>query len=166
MVIPREPPLDMKLSNGGLRRDCTQAPLISKAYLVGVLHDATARKTTFRIATKSKDFAEVIQRGIINLGRKAWIYKEGKSRDIYIVEFSKSILNNTKLESKKDKYKLLQLKKFLSELGILSGKVHNPSNRVDPNYWRFYISVKSYGKFAQIIGSSHPEKQRYLRMKI
>jgi intein/homing endonuclease len=192
MVIPREP-----RQRRGLRRDYTQAPLISKAYLIGLLHDATARKTTFRIATKSKDFAEVIQRGIANLGRKAWIYKEGKLRNLWIVEFSKSILKDTKLESKQEKLdyirgffdaeggiaknpkvryylyfcqknrnKLLQLKQYLSEFGIQSGKVHNPSKRVDPNYWRFFIRIQSYERFAQVIGSSHPEKRRYLRMKI
>ena len=48
MVIPREPRL-----NRGLRRDYTPTPQITKSYLLGVLHDATVRKTTYRVATKS-----------------------------------------------------------------------------------------------------------------
>ncbi|MBU2632741.1 hypothetical protein KKG52_03425 [Patescibacteria group bacterium] len=45
-------------------------------------------------------------------------------------------------------------------------KIHNPSKRVDPNYWRFFISIKSYKKFTKLIGSWHPIKSRFLRMKI
>ena len=197
MVIPREPLLDTKLSNGGLRRDYTRAPHISKAYLLGVLHDATARKTTYRVATKSKKFAEILKRGILTLGRKAWIYKEGKFRNLWITEFSKSLLNGTKIESKQDKLDfirgffdaeggiakshkvrfylyfcqkgkkiLLQIKRYLSNFGIKCGVIHNPSKRIDPDYWRFFISSKSYGDFAKIIGSFHPEKLLILRMKI
>ncbi len=75
MVIPREPPLDTKLSNGGLRRDYTPTPQITKTYLLGMLHDATVRKTTYRIATKNYDFAKILKIGIKKLEAKAWIYK-------------------------------------------------------------------------------------------
>lgn len=193
MVIPREP---LELSRGH-RRDYTPTPQISKAYLLGLLHDATVRKTTYRIATKNKYFAEIIQQGIENLGRKAWIYKEGRNRNLWIIEFSKSLLNKTKIKSKQDKLEYLtgffdaeggiaksskvrfylyycqknkkileNLKRYLTEFGIESGKIHNPSKKVDPNYWRFYIKAKSYKNFANLINLVHPEKLLILRMKI
>ncbi|MCL4415316.1 MAG: LAGLIDADG family homing endonuclease, partial [Actinobacteria bacterium] len=61
---------------------------------------------------------------------------------------------------------LKQLKEYLMDLGIKCGAIHNPSKKADSNYWRFFISIKSYEKFAQLIGSSHPIKSHSLRMKI
>ncbi len=192
MVIPREPSV-----KGGLRRDYTRAFQISKHYLLGLLHDATERKTTYRIATKSKDFSDFLVKGIKNLGMSAWNYKEGKNRDLWITEFSKSLLKNVKIVSKtdkidyvrgyfdaeggiskhssvrfyiyfcqKDRRDLSKVKKYLEEIGITCGKTHNPSIKVDPNYWRFFVRAKSYSKFARIISSSHPEKITFLKMKI
>lgn len=192
MVIPREP-----RDIWGLRRDYTQAPQITKTYLLGILHDATVRKTTYRIATKSKQFAEILKVGIKSLGRSAWIYKEGKHRDLWIVEFTKSLLNGVTVISKRDKISyirgffdaeggiakskrvrfylyfcqkdkkvLCKIKDYLTDFGIKSGKIHNPSKRVDPNYWRFYISANSYKKFSKLISSNHPDKYSILRMKI
>ena len=192
MVIPREP-----RRRRGRRRDYTQAPQITKAYLLGIIHDASVRKTTYRVATKNQTFAEILKQGIIDLGRTAWIYKEGKSRNLWIVEFSKSLLNGMKIISKeekldfirgffdaeggiaksskvrfylyfcqKNKIILKEIKKHLGSFGIESGVIHNPSKRVDPNYWRFFIRAKSYKKFAKVVSSSHPEKLPILRMKI
>jgi hypothetical protein len=192
MVIPREPS-----DKEGRRRDYTRASLISKQYLLGLLHDATERLTTYRIATKSKDFSDFLVKEIKNLGMSAWNYKEGKDRDLWITEFSKSLLKNVKIISRKDKIDyirgyfdaeggvskhssvrfyiyfcqkdkkdLIKVKEYLEEIGIGCGKTHNPSIKVDPNYWRFYVRAKSYSKFAKIISSSHPEKITFLRMKI
>ena len=66
----------------------------------------------------------------------------------------------------KDKADLLEVKNFLEEMNIGCGKMHNPSEKTDPNYWRFFVRANSYKRFAKIINSSHPEKRRYLRMKI
>ena len=191
MVIPREP------LTRGLRRDYTLAPQITQAYLLGVIRDASVRKTTYRVATKNRFFAEILKQGIKDLGRNAWIYKEGKSRNLWIVEFSKSLLNGVKPVSssekldfirgffdaeggiaksskvrfylyfcQKDKVVLEEIKKDLNSFGIESGIVHNPSRRVDPDYWRFFIRAKSYKKFAEKISSTHPEKLLILRKKI
>jgi intein-encoded DNA endonuclease-like protein len=198
MAIPREP--DKTLSNTvllGLRRDYTPAPQITKAYLLGMLHDATERQITYRIASKSFEFCKVLKVGINSLGSSAWIYKEGKSRNLWIVEFSKNLLKGTIVNSKqdkidfvrgyfdseggiakspkvryyiyfaqKDKKDLLQVRGFLEEIGISCGKMHNPSERIDSDYWRFFVRAKSYEDFAKTINSSHPDKRRYLRMKI
>jgi len=170
---------------------------MTKAYLLGVLHDATVRKTTYRIATKSRIFGDLLVSEIQKFGVKAWIYKEGKLRNLWIVEFSKTLLLNITLQSQQDridyirgyfdaeggiaksslvryylyfaqknKSDLMQVKRFLEEFGIVCGVMHNPSKRADPNYWRFFIKAKSYNTFAKIVGSDHPEKRQYLRVKI
>ena len=69
-------------------------------------------------------------------------------------------------KNQKDKKDLLQVKTYLEDVGIRSGLLHNPSKKVDPNYWRFFVRAKSYSEFAKIISSSHPEKISFLRMKI
>ena len=76
---------------------------MTKAYLLGALHDATIRKITYRIGAKDLSYAEFLKKGITALGHKAWIYKEGKSRNYYIVEFVKSILDQVALKSFDDK---------------------------------------------------------------
>lgn len=170
---------------------------MTKQYLLGVLHDATVRNTTYRIATKNRNFADYLAREIQKFDVEAWIYKEGKNRDLWIVEFSKTLLQNVSTQSLQDKIEyvrgyfdaeggiakskqvryylyfaqknktdLLQVKRYLEELGIGCGMMHNPSKRIDPNYWRFFVKAKSYSDFAKTIGSDHPEKRQYLRMKI
>ncbi len=160
-------------------------------------HDGTSRQSTYRIATSNSEFAELLKKGIQTLSVGAWIYKEGKSRSLWIVEFPKKILKDVIIRSRRDKIEyirgyfdaeggiakrasvryylyfcqkdkkdLLQVKQYLEELGIVCGLLHNPSKRVDSDYWRFYISAKSYSDFARIIGSDHPGKRHYLRMKI
>ncbi len=170
---------------------------MTKQYLLGVLHDATIRNTTYRIATKSRNFADYLAREIQKFGVRAWIYKKGKYRDLWIVEFSKTLLQNMSIQSLRDKIEyvrgyfdaeggiaknthvryylyfaqknktdLLQVKRYLEECGIDCRVMHNPSKRIDPNYWRFFVKAKSYADFAKIIYSDHPEKRQYLRMKI
>lgn len=70
--------------------------------------------------------------------------------------------------SQKNSVELQQLKTILEELGIKCGNVHIPSQRVDPNYFRFFISRSSHQDFIRIINSWHPRKQKILnlRMKI
>lgn len=68
----------------------------------------------------------------------------------------------------KDKKKIELLKGMLSTLGIETGVVHNPSIRVDPNYWRVFVATRSHHVFADQIGSWHPRKASIFarRMKI
>ena len=67
-----------------------------------------------------------------------------------------------------DKDKIEKLKTILSSLGIMTGKIHNPSYRRDPNHWRLYILANSHKEFVKKIGSWHPRKIKTLeeRMKI
>lgn len=175
----------------------SKAPQITKTYILGLLGDSTERKYTFRISQKGIVFPNIVKNGINFLGFKAWVYKEGKNRDVFVVEFSKKVIKGTKIKTKqeiidyisgffdaeggisklstvlpyiyfcqKDYEKLFILKKYLTSLNIFCGKIHNPSKKVDPEYWRFYISRKSLSDFYGLVESRHPEKSMYLRMKI
>ncbi|MBI2589948.1 hypothetical protein HYW32_02925 [Candidatus Berkelbacteria bacterium] len=68
----------------------------------------------------------------------------------------------------KNRRKLDIIRSTLEELDIPCGALHIPSKRVDPNYWRFFVSTRSHRKFADVIGSWHPRKSYILsgRMKI
>ena len=94
---------------------------MTKAYLLGVLHDATVRKTTVRIAQKSKAFVEFLAGGIRELESSAWIYKEGKNRNVYIVEFSKSLFKDASIKTPQDKIDYIR-GYFDSEGGIARKK--------------------------------------------
>lgn len=170
---------------------------MTKAYILGALHDGTSRRLTFRIVQKDRGYIEFLLKGIHDLGRNAWMYQEGKTRHLYVVEFSKSLLKNYKIITNKDKIEYIrgyfdaeggisknpkvryyiyfaqkdhkdleQVRTFLEKLNIRCGEMHNPSRKVDPDYWRFFIHRNSYEKFAKIIGSWHPIKSQFLRMKI
>src|SRR3989338_2382478 len=169
---------------------------MSKAYLLGALHDGTKRKYTFRLAQKHQSFVRGIADMIEQMGFKAWIYREGADRNLFIVEFPRSVLSGFEIASiqdkidyvrgyfdaegsvplngsrmyiyfcQKEKQSLEEVKSYLNELGIICGEIHNPSRKEDPDYWRFYVSCKSYGDFARRIGSRHPIKQNVLEMVI
>lgn len=171
-------------------------PEVTKAYLLGILHDATQRKNTFRLAQKNERFIRFLAREIKFLGKGAWVYKEGKNRSLWVVEFSKSLLKEVKITSHQNKtdyirgyfdaeggiprskkvrfylyfaqknyQDLREVRGYLEELGISCGRIHNPSKKAGPDYWRFYIKARSYSDFARVIFSCHPEKSRLLGMK-
>lgn len=58
------------------------------------------------------------------------------------------------------------LKKILNNLKIKTGKIHNPSKKVDPDYWRLYILSSSKKSFVKKIGSWHPRKIKILRKRM
>ena len=66
----------------------------------------------------------------------------------------------------KDRTKIEKLVAMLKALGIETGKVHNPSVTVDPNYWRVFVSTKSHKDFARTIGSWHPIKSEIFRKRM
>jgi len=175
----------------------TPAPTLTKAYLLGALHDSTERKYTYRVSQKSYEYVSFIADGIKALGFNAWTYREGKRRDVYVVEFAKRILADFKLETieqkvdyirgyfdtegcvprsldsryyvyfaQKDLEDLEEVRDYLVELGVNCGAIHNPSKRVDPDYFRFYVLSDSFERFGRVIGSWHPVKQKFVRMKI
>jgi intein/homing endonuclease len=68
----------------------------------------------------------------------------------------------------KDRIKLEKIRRILLDLGIAVGEIHNPSVRIDPNYWRMFIRTQAHRKFSEMIGSWHPRKRIIFaqRMKI
>lgn len=163
------------------------------AYLHGAMHDATLNKgKRIRFGQKYPEWLETLKDLLCLVEENSWIYKEGKTRNLYILEtvcknldFSFNPKNlSTKGEKiayirgffdaeggiphnngkfyiqlvQKDLIKMETIKKVLTDLGISCGKIHNPSVRVDPDYWRLFISRKSHKEFALIIGSWHPVK--------
>jgi len=173
-----------------------------KAYLQGCLHDGTfSSNKRFRISQKGKEWLEILQKLFKSLGYNSWIYKEGKDRDVYILETLSNFLdfkfNPLDLKEKEekigyirgffdteggipkspkarfyiqlvqsDKTKIRKLKFILNELGIKSGKIHNPSKKNNPNYWRIYILAGFKKRFVKNIGSWHPRKISILSKRV
>lgn len=176
-----------------------------KAYLQGAFHDGTSNRwhRTFRFCQKEKKWLEMIQKMFRSTGYQSWIYKEGKERNLYVLETTASFLREKKSPlsfstsaekeayirgyfdaeggipsqssaqfyiqfSQKNRKELIELQTILRELGIESGRIHNPSVKIDPLYFRFFVSAKSFEQFMDIIFSWHPRKQVLLnlRMKI
>lgn len=54
---------------------------------------------------------------------------------------------------------LMALREGLIGVGIKCGTLHNPSRRVDPNYWRFFVAAASHVDFMTHVGSWHPAKE-------
>jgi hypothetical protein len=66
----------------------------------------------------------------------------------------------------KDKVKIEKIASLLNSMSIQTGKIHNPSVRVDPDYWRVYVRSISHKDFALIIGSAHPLKAKIFRKRM
>lgn len=66
----------------------------------------------------------------------------------------------------KNATELQKVRTILIELGIRCGKMHIPSVKNDPDYWRFFISIPCNPLFARCIGSWHPRKECLLGMMI
>jgi intein-encoded DNA endonuclease-like protein len=173
------------------------------AYLNGALHDASLNKgKRIRFVQKDVRWLHILQSLLKDIGSNSWIYKEGKMRDLHVLETlcSKLDFKHDPLSLKsrraqsayvrgffdaeggvprtadrfyvqlvqKNYKKIAALKEILDDLGITSGKIHNPSKRIDPEYWRIFVSARSWKLFADRIGSFHPIKAQILkdRMKI
>ena len=161
-----------------------------------MLHDSTERKYTYRISQNNKEFVKKLASMIRGIGFKSWIYEEGnreiyvvefskkvfngckvetrKEKRDYIrgyFDSEGSVPKSPEVRfyiyfAQQDKEDLEELKGMLNKLGIQTGRLHRPSKKEDPEYWRFYISTKSHEKFAREIGSWHPTKDQLLREMI
>ncbi len=169
---------------------------MSRAYIIGALHDATEREYTYRLSQKEREYVEFIANLVRKLGYKAWTYKEGKDRQLYVVEFSKKALDGFEIKTDEDKrdyirgyfdaegsvpndkktrfyiYFCQNNKKDLEEVkGFLKsfGIVCGKTHRpsvIKPNFWRFYVRANSHKKFVEEIYSWHPRKSQLLRTMI
>ncbi len=182
-----------------------RTPRLTEAYLLGALHDATynARRKTHRFSQANIGWLKVLKQQLAYLGYRSWIYREGKTRFVYVLETSAKFLSLsfdpvqfTSAEEKiayisgffdaegglprsssarfyiqlvqKDQLKLEWIRGQLISIGINCGVIHNPSRKIDPNYFRFFILTRSHEEFAKVIGSWHPRKRTIFesRMKI
>ena len=66
----------------------------------------------------------------------------------------------------KDREKIQKLKIMLQGLDISTGLIHNPSEQVDPDYWRIFVSTRSHRLFVQTISSWHPRKYAIFRERM
>ncbi|MBU2539836.1 hypothetical protein KJ786_01600 [Patescibacteria group bacterium] len=165
------------------------------AYLNGAIHDASLNKgKRIRFSQKNKQWLENLQILLGKINCKSWIYKEGKDRNMYVLEtlckdldFKFNPINLDNYYEKlfyvkgffdaeggvphtkdrfyiqlvqKDLSKIKQLKLLLKSLKIETGKIHNPSKKVDPDYWRIFVSTKHHERFAKIVNSYHPVKSK------
>jgi LAGLIDADG-like domain len=169
-------------------------PRAVRSYILGAMHDGTVRLRTLRISQKEESYVVLLKRLIEAVGGRAWTYREGSTRDLYVVEFGRVFLEGHRVLTgsdivyyvrgyfdaeggaadsahggpyvyfaQKDRHDLEELRGFIMGLGISCGKIHNPSWRADPRYWRFYISRESILRFSSIVGSWHPRKLRILK---
>ncbi len=153
------------------------------------MHDGTVRYRTIRISQRERQYVLFVRRLVRSMGAGAWTYREGKARRVYVVEFSRSLMEGFVVRTReeiidyargyfdaegglprtmshgaylyfaqKDRRDLGNLKKMLVSLGISCGRIHNPSKRIDPDYWRFYVRRGSIRTFARIVGSWQPRK--------
>ncbi len=159
------------------------------------MHDGTVRDRTMRISQREESYVLFLRELIEASGGRAWTYREGRTRHLFVVEFSRSFLDHHQIRTRDDVIDyvrgyfdaeggvpsrrsnqpyiyfaqknfqdLRRVQQYLSGLGIHCGRIHNPSWRADPDYWRFYISRRSHRRFAQLVGSWHPRKGAALRM--
>jgi len=68
----------------------------------------------------------------------------------------------------KDRRSLEAVVRILQRQEIQCGRVHNPSRRVDPGYWRVFVRSCSHMSFMTLVSSWHPRKRQQIetRMKI
>src|SRR5439155_19237825 len=64
--------------------------------------------------------------------------------------------------AQKERSDLNEVQMFIRKLGISCGRINTPSARVDPDYWRFYVSRRSLHVSAPVVGSWHPRKSKLL----
>jgi LAGLIDADG DNA endonuclease family protein len=151
---------------------------------------------TFRFAQAGPAWLGLLRRAIGLLGRKAWIYREGSRNvwvletKLEIVEPHDYPSRLERLAfvrgyfdaeggvprarharfyvqfAQKDLEDLSRLRDFIEAEGIACGRLHNPSARVDPEYWRFYVAAVSIPLFANAIGSWHPRKRELLEARV
>jgi len=65
----------------------------------------------------------------------------------------------------KDRRDIEELRTILVSQGIDCGRIHNPSRRVDPDLWRFYVLSSSHKAFATTVSSWHPRKRSLLEAR-
>lgn len=99
MDAPRVPPLRQDVRQRVvihrgifLEAQEAQAPE-TRAYLLGALHDGTFNRLhrTVRISQSDVRWLRLLQLLFLKLGRRSWIYREGRSRNVWVVEATRRL---------------------------------------------------------------------------
>jgi hypothetical protein len=147
---------------------------------------------TWRISQSDERWLQVLRAQVVRLGRKAWIYRESTRRVWTVetkLDLSQPAAYGSRAERiafargyfdadggvprepsarfyvqfvQKDWADLSRLREVLVGEGLVCGGLHNPSRRVDPDFWRFYVGAASQRSFASVVGSWHPRKRAIL----
>jgi len=146
---------------------------------------------TLRITQADQRWLDVLAVLLVKLGKRSWTYREG-ARSVWTLETThrphvvplasddeRSAFVRGYFDAEggvprsaqarfyiqfvqKNKPDLCQVRAFLGMLGIMSGRMHNPSPMVDSDYWRFYVRAASCGRFIDRVSSWHPRKRAIL----
>ena len=98
---------------------------LTRAYILGAMHDGTLHASTIRISQREKPYVVMIQNLILTMGGKAWVYREGRRRRLYVVEFSRSFMRGLQIRSRRDRIDYAR-GYFDAEGGIPSVGWHEP----------------------------------------
>ncbi len=147
---------------------------------------------TLRISQSTPEWLTVLQAVFRRLGSRSWIYREGArhvwvvestcritapldifgpceraayARGYFDAEGGLPWRTDRRFYIQlvqKDRRDLEHLRGCLADLGVRCGRIHNPSGRADPEYWRFYVLTSSHRDFIDLVGSWHPHKRGLL----
>jgi hypothetical protein len=156
----------------------------------------SAQHRTTRFGQSDSRWLDVLRDGLSRLGYRSWSYREGAGRALWVLETSwlpgsVPICTNDQARGyvrgyfdaeggvprcsrarmyiqfvQKDRADLETCRELLIRLGVSGGRIHNPSVRVDPDYWRFYVPAAFHSAFITRVGSWHPQKREILQRRL
>ena len=68
-----------------------------KSSLLGAMHDGTVHQRTLRISQREEEYVVFLRSLILAKGKRAWTYREGRTRHLFVVEFSRTLLDGHRL---------------------------------------------------------------------
>lgn len=185
-------PIDRLVEMGIIDEVATASEFELRSYLAGASRDGTFSRlhNTLRISQKGAEWLEVLKAALEKLGARSWMYQE-TGRQVWTLEtrwwdpgaprspselvaFTRGYFDAEGgvprcLDARfyiqlvqKDFDDLYAVRTGLVDLGVECGKMHNPSVRVDPEYWRFFVRARSHADFCRTVSSWHPRKRHLL----
>lgn len=116
-----------------------------KAYLLGASHDGTysSKHRTFRFSQKSRLWLLILQYLLGLLSCKSWIYREGRMRNVYVLETTANFLSQERrMEFSSQEEKIAYIRGYFDSEG---GVPHD-------FFKRFYIQLcqKNYSELVSL----------------
>ncbi len=153
----------------------------------------SCRHKTWRLSQKGPEWLEVASLLLSRLGCRSWTYQESRrlvwtlettydmspfnypmtsenriafARGYFDAEGGVPRLATARFYvqfCQKNKDDLSVVRSALEQENISCGRIHNPSARIDPNYWRFFVRAHSHALFVERIHSWHPRKRLLMK---